>query len=36
MHWSSACTGIFHGNMVVTMRPFPGHQVAQAAEITAR
>lgn len=28
--------GIFHGNMVVTMRPFPGHQVAQAAEITAR
>ncbi len=28
--------GVFHGPLVVTMRPIPYHQVAQAVQITAR
>jgi uncharacterized protein YcsI (UPF0317 family) len=35
---SLACSpaGVFHGPMVVTMRPIPGHQVARAAQISGR
>jgi uncharacterized protein YcsI (UPF0317 family) len=34
--WQCRPAGIFQGPLVVTMRPLPRHQIAQAVEITSR